>query len=122
MTQETTDRRSAVGHAVDVLPEAIVEIQLAGVAQLHDRRCCERLRDRPDPVLGVGGCFPAVLVARCTYRARPDELALANDRSRNGGKPVGLALGDQTLERRRERLRLPGHPCPGPREPVVEPP
>ena len=38
----------------DVLLEPVVEVELAGVAQLHDRDGGERLRDRADAVLRVG--------------------------------------------------------------------
>ena len=95
------DGRRAVRDPVDVLFEAVVEVELTGGAQLHDRDGGERLRDRADAVLRIGRRLAVVAEVGRADRVRPDDLAVSHDRRRNAREPVGLALREEPVERLR---------------------
>ena len=85
--EQPADRRR-VRRALDVPVERVLEVELARVAQLHDRRGRERLRDRADAVLRVRRRLDLRLDVRGADRFLPDELAVAED----GGARLGSAL------------------------------
>jgi hypothetical protein len=96
--EHPADGRRPVLHPVQVLSEAVVEVERSGVAELHDRGRREGLRDRADAVLRRGRRVSAVLVVGGADGVRPDDLALAEDRCRDRREPVGLPLLEQALE------------------------
>ena len=105
--REQPPERRRVRSALDVLVERVLEIELPGVAQLHDRRRCECLRDRAEPVLRVRGCFAGCGHVGGADRRLPDELAVAHDRSREArqslvmlrGLRAALELGGESVRR-----------------------
>ena len=52
--EQPPDRRPRVRGFGDVVSEPVVQPELTGVPELHDRDGREGLRDRPDAVLRVG--------------------------------------------------------------------
>ena len=93
------DRRRPVRDPVQVLLEPVVEIELARVAELHDRGRSECLRDRPDAVLRIRRRVAVVRVARSADRSRPHDLAVAHGRARDRRQAVGLPLMKDPVER-----------------------
>ena len=102
--EQPPDRRR-VCRALDVPVEAVLEIELARVAQLHDRRRGERLRDRADAVLRVGRRLEVRLDVGGADRGLPDELAVAEDGGADARRALlALRLPDEPLEARRQPL------------------
>ena len=64
--------------------EPVLEVELAGVAQLHDGHGRERLRDRADSVLVLGRGLLAVLRVGEADGVGPYDLAAADDGRRDG--------------------------------------
>ncbi len=90
--REQAAQRRCVRRGVDVLVERVLEVELAGVAQLHDRRGGERLRDRAETVLRVGR---RVALRGHVGRADgglPDALAVAHDGGGDARKPLSSLL------------------------------
>jgi hypothetical protein len=91
---------------VDVPIERVLEVDLAGIAQLHDRRGRERLRDRADPVLRVRCRLDSRLEVRRADGRLPDQLAVAqNGRCEARQALLALLFPDELIELRRQRLR-----------------
>ena len=102
--EQPADRRR-VRSALDVPVERVLEVELARVAQLHDRGGGERLRDRADAVLRVRRRLVTRLDVGGADRALPDQLAVAE----NGGAEARHALlallrSDEPLEARSQPL------------------
>ena len=94
-----------------VLLQAVVEVELAGVAQLHHRDGGEGLRDRADAVLGVGGRLCGALVVGRADRVGPHALAAANHGRGERRQPLRLARLEDPLQALLEALRQGrGHP------------
>ena len=94
---------SARARAVDVLVERVLEVELALVAQLHDRRRGERLRDRAEAVLRVGRRLALRLDVGRADRGLPDDLAVAEDGGGDARQAlVALLAADEPLELGRE--------------------
>src|ERR687891_976014 len=70
--------------------DRIVEVQPAGIAKLHDRRCSDRLRDRRDPVERRGIRSPATRHVCEPDASRPGELVAVNDANRGARKALVL--------------------------------
>ena len=94
-----------------MLAEPVVQVEGALVAQLHDRRRGEGLRDRADAVLRAG-CRLAVLVVvrsyrpRSTRQARPcATTAAATDGSRSACRSWRSRSSGSDVDMRSERLR-----------------
>jgi len=97
-----------------VLRERVVEAELAGLAQLHDRGRREGLRDRADAVLGLGGRLALVLDARVADRVGPQHLPLADDRGTDTREPFRLCRAQERAELLRDVLRRGQEPrAPG---------
>src|SRR5256885_9201220 len=64
VAQHAPDRRRSVRDTREVLLEAVIEIERPLVAQLHDRRRSERLRDRRSEEHTSGLQSPCKLVCR----------------------------------------------------------
>jgi hypothetical protein len=104
-------RRAAVRRLGDVLRERVVEVELAGVAQLHDRHRGEGLRDRSDAILRVRRRLDGALDVRDAVRLLPDDRAVPDDGRADRRDPLlGLSLADEPREvgDRRLRPRLQG--------------
>ena len=89
--EHAAQRRGAVRDPGRCCSSAVVEVELAGVAELHHGDGGERLRDRADPVLRLGRRLDARLEVGEPDRARPDDLAVAHDRGGDRRQPLGLA-------------------------------
>src|SRR5580765_2564445 len=93
---------------LDVLLEPIVEPELTGIAQLHDRSGRERLRDRTDAILRVGRRLLLSVDVRKTERLLPHDLAVPDRGSADRRDPfacLGLTNEAGQLGDRRLRLR-----------------
>ena len=92
---------------LDVLLEPIVELELTGIAQLHDRSGRERLRDRADAILRVDRRLLLSLDVRDTERLLPHELAVPDGGSADRRDPLAcLGLTDEAGQLGDRRLRL----------------
>src|SRR5439155_16751297 len=92
--------------ALDVAVERVLEVELARVAQLHDRGPGERLRDRADAVLRVRRRLEARLDVRDADRGLPDELRVADHGGADARRALlALLAPDELLETRRQPLR-----------------
>jgi hypothetical protein len=104
--EHAADRQGAARRHRQVLVECVLEVELAGRAQLHHRHRGERLRDRPDAVLVLRRRLLAALDVGETDRVGPNELAVAHD---GGGDRrntlLRLRLGDRAAECRRKAIR-----------------
>ena len=102
--EQPPDRRR-VCRALDVPVEGVLEIELARVAQLHDRRRGERLRDRADAVLRVRRRLEIRRDVRDAHRGLPDELSVAEDGGADARRALlALRLPDEPLQARRQPL------------------
>src|SRR5262245_50927278 len=100
MRQEAADRRGVCG-ALEMAVERVLEVELAGVAKLHDRRRGERLRDRADAVLRVRRRLDSGRDVRGADRRLPDELAVAEDGRGDARQPLlALLCADELIELR----------------------
>jgi hypothetical protein len=70
--------------------DRIVEVQPAGIAQLHDRDARERLRDRCDPIKGRCVRRPTVGHIREPDVSGPDEVVAVDDADRRSGQSLVL--------------------------------
>ena len=105
MREEPADARR-VRRTVDMPVERVLEVELARVAQLHDRRRGERLRDRADAVLRVGSRIEARLDVGGADRGFPDELAVAQHGGGKAGQPLlSLRAAHALLELGHEAFR-----------------
>ena len=82
------------GEPGQVGADRVVEAELPGVTQLHDRGGRERLRDRRDPIEGVGGRGRAGCRVGPAEALRPHDVLVVDDGDREAGpRPKGqLAL------------------------------
>ena len=107
MTEQAPQRRRAVMRLGDVRLEPIVEIELAGVAQLHHRRSREGLRDRTDPILSIGLRGRFLVDVGKAERFLPDDISVADgSRADRRDSVVGLRFADEPRQLCDWRLRL----------------
>ena len=90
MREHPPQRRRAVRDPGQVLLEPVVEVEPAGVAELHDRDRGERLRDRADRGTAVSGRRPRARASQSASPTAPDQTispsrttAAATDGSRS---------------------------------------
>src|SRR5438093_7550037 len=105
--------------------ERVVQVEQAGIPELHDRGRGEGLRDRADPILRIWICVDAVLHTRDAERLLPNDLAVADgsraDR-RDALARLRLAnelcqLSDWRLRRAQTSPERSESPRPPPRHP-----
>ena len=89
MGEQVPDHPVAERSVGDVLLDAVLEIEHTLVPQPHDEHRGERLRDRPDPVLGVGR---RGLTVDAAPAGAPHDPAVAHDADRDeGARPSDCA-------------------------------
>jgi hypothetical protein len=106
----TYERAAVVASAYELHPrwciEAVLEVELSLVAELHDRRRGEGLRDRADAVLRVRCRLALGANVGEADRCLPDRLAVPNHRRGDAREPfVPLLAAHEPFELGRKRLR-----------------
>jgi hypothetical protein len=90
----------------NVVSEPVVQLELTGIPELHDRDGREGLRDRSDAVLRVGSRRGAGVVVRDADGLAPEKLAAPGDGGADARKPLlFLDLEDAMPKVADERLR-----------------